>query len=271
MTTLTDSTTNAPRRSTLLFFVIALGVTWGACLPTISAHYGWLDGNPQSFFPLLGVAVFGPLMAALAIAASESGWRGVRALFRPLATWQAHPGWYVLALLLPGTLLTLGLLMAVLLGASLPYFYWPKTAPAWVALFVLPFSEEIGWRAFAFPRLEQRYGALLASLLLGVLWALWHLGFFLVVGLDPPSMLLALPYSVAGSVVFTWLYARPGGGLPLVILAHMGAHLNNSHQPLPGDARPFLIHTIGFCLLAALLVVFDRPSFRQRPGFRQSE
>ena len=89
-------------------------------------------------------------------------------------------------------------------------------------------GEEIGWRGFALPRLADRVGLRLASLLLGVIWALWHLPQFYIADADTyhqPFIVWALQV-VAMSVAFAWLYAKSGGSLLVVMLMHSA--INNS-------------------------------------------
>jgi membrane protease YdiL (CAAX protease family) len=142
-------------------------------------------------------------------------------------------------------------------NAEHAWFYPPADAPHVAALLLIPFLEEIGWRGFALPRLIAKYGALPASMVLGVIWSLWHTPMFVLQGFTLEMFLLALPFFIAGSIVFSWLYLRAGGSLPVAILAHAGAHLNNSHTALPADMLPFVVHTIAYCVCAALVVALD--------------
>jgi len=210
--------------------------------------------------PLVGLGVFGPLLGALLAARHESGRGGARELFRSLRLSGAGVTWSLVALLLPGTLLAAGMALYGGFGHPRPWFYPPAPGPALVALFVIPWAEEIGWRGFAFPRLQQRYGALVASLILGTIWAVWHTPQFLLVGLGLEILTIMIPFFVAGSIVFTWLFNRRGG-FGLVILAHMGAHLSNSHASLPGDPVPLIVHTVGFGIVAFVLIL-QAPVFK---------
>src|SRR5690606_17466584 len=111
--------------------------------------------------------------------------------------------------------------------------------------------------------LERGHGLLRASLILGVLWALWHATMFLLAGLGAtPAMFgLACANIVAGSVVFAWLYARSGGSLSVALVAHAGAHLSNPTHALPDDVTPFAVYTVSVAVVAAALALFDRRAF----------
>jgi membrane protease YdiL (CAAX protease family) len=104
--------------------------------------------------------------------------------------------------------------------------------------FSTPFQagEEIGWRGFALPRLADRFGLRIASVLLGVIWAIWHLPQFYIADADTfhQSFVVWAPQIVAISVVLAWLYAKSGGSLLLVMLMHSA--INNSKDIVPSGA-----------------------------------
>ena len=79
-------------------------------------------------------------------------------------------------------------------------------------------GEELGLRGFALPRLQAHYGPMRASLIIGVLWGLWHLPVLL--GRDPVSVVAFLLLSIGLSFVFTWLYNGSGGSLIPGLLFH---------------------------------------------------
>jgi uncharacterized protein len=248
--------------TTTPFFVAAFAITWLSQLPAVLAQRGVIPGTVESYLPLIGLGMFGPLLAAVIAASLESGREGRRALFRQLRFSTRSTGWYLGALAFPGGVLAIGMAIFGLLGGDGSWFYPPKAAPAMVALFVGPLAEEIGWRGFAYPRLLERHGALKASVILGLLWGPWHLMMFLLVKLEPSTLAIMIPYFVAGSVIFTWFYHRSGSGLPVLIFAHAGSHLSNSHQTLPANIAPLVVQLIGFSIVAVLLVTLDREAFR---------
>lgn len=262
---MSTSPADAPSSARLAwpFFAATFAITWLLQLPAVLVVLGRLPGPVERFMAPMGLGAFGPLLGALLVARWGRGGGGVRALFRPLRTW---PGvtWPLVALGLSGAIFVAAKAVYTLAGGHDPgpWFYPPLDPPRIVALFVFPFGEELGWRGFAQPRLQARHGVLTASLLVGLLWGLWHIPMFLVAGLSLGAYALALPFFLAGSVVFGWLYGRTRAGLWLAILAHVGAHLSNTHQALPGHVTPFALHTAGYVVVALGLVLIDRRTFR---------
>jgi membrane protease YdiL (CAAX protease family) len=208
-----------------LYVAGAFGVTWLFWGLAALSERGLLALLlPTDLLMLLGG--LGPMLAAIGVAAQRSGRAGVRALLGQLLRWRVGPVWYAVALLAWPAVDVVLVLLNVAAGGALP------TAPPaslWLAvpglfvrtvLFGGGLYEEIGWRGFALPRLQERYGALAASLGLGLVWALWHLPLWFVPGQEMPPFALFVPNVVALSVVLAWLYNATGGSLLIVALAH---------------------------------------------------
>lgn len=246
-------------RRIALFFAAAFGLTWLCQLPALLATRGLLAGPMERYLPLSGLGAFGPLLAAVLLARGEPERGGVRGLFRPLTAWRVHPAWYLVALLGPGALFVAGKAVYMLFGGhhAGPWLYLPVEPERLVAMVVFPLGEEIGWRGYALPRMQERAGPIRASVLLGALWALWHLFMFQIVGISFGTLVALIPFFVAGSVTFTWVYNRTGGSLLLAFLAHAGTHLNNTNRPMPHDFTPVAIHTAAFAVAALALIAVD--------------
>lgn len=244
------------------FYALAFGFTWLCQLPALLASRGAIVGPMERFLPLSGLGGLGPLVAAVVMGRLDGG---VGAVFRPLLRWRVNVAWYAVALFGVGALFVAGRAVYGLLGGhdGGPYLYLPVEPERMVALAVFPFGEEVGWRGYAMPRLQERVGALRASVVHGLLWALWHLFMFQIVGVSLAMLLALVPFFVAGSVLFTWVYNRTGGSLLLAVLAHAGAHLNNTNRPLPGNFTPAAIHTAALVVVAVVLVARD-PSLGSR-------
>jgi len=131
----------------------------------------------------------------------------------------------------------------------------------------VPLFEEIGWRGFALPRLQQRWGPLAGTVVLGLVWAAWHLPNYFrpdwssVNGqLSFSGVAVFFLAAVAFSVVITWVYNHTGGSILMAILVH--ASINFS-QGLTGELFPAAKNNevgpvIAFVILAVVLVVATR-------------
>jgi membrane protease YdiL (CAAX protease family) len=233
--------TSTPGR-TLPFFVLTFAITWGLQVPGVLALSGALPGDPKLYLPFAGLGLLGPAVAALALTRRESGWEGVRALLAPLRRWRMHPGWY-LAALFPAAALSGLLFVLNLAGRHGPIAYVP---PAGGLVFgaIVSVVEELGWRGYALPRLEKRWGGFAASALIGVVWYAWHLPMFAAAGVSLKLAPVMLLYFVGASLLLTWLVEGTGGSLLIAVVAHWGAHLDNSHRALPNEVLPLLVHAM---------------------------
>jgi uncharacterized protein len=203
----------AARHDLVLYFVLAYLLSW-ALWPLVI-----LNPTSSSLVP------FGPLIAAVIVALLAGGRHELWALLRQLGRWRVHPLWYVIALLGPFVLAGLTAALAVAAGAPVrgtgDYTNWRAiTFFFFSTVIIVGLFEEVGWRGFALPRLQLRLDAIWAALVLGVLWALWHLPELISdpTGQRPPVQFLL--WALALSVIFSWLYNSTNGSLPIVIICH---------------------------------------------------
>jgi len=216
------------RYPVFFFFLLSFVLTWG---------YFWLiwapSGLPQSLIPLGG---FGPAVSAFLVLAATSGKQGVLRLLRSIVHWRVGIQWYLLALLglpilnflaflvVPGTL-------ADLVGPNwrLPQVYLTEMGFS-LTIGIAPLWEEIGWRGFGQPYLQRLHGPVLGTIILGVLWGVWHLPFFFgpLAQVGPNATfvsagiaLVEFSIGLTGlSVVMAWVLNNCGGSTLMAILLH---------------------------------------------------
>ena len=203
---------------------------------------------------------FAPAIVGILLTSRSGGATAVRALLGRLFRWRIGVRWYVFAISYVAFVKLVAAMVHRLIAGDWPPF---GQAPLYLllvaAIFSTPFQagEEIGWRGYALPRLSLRMGLASASLVLGIIWAVWHLPLFFIAdtttsGQSFPVYLL----SVTGlSVAFAWLYWRTGGSLLLVMLLHAAAN-NTKDIVLSGLSVPTAVFSFDASLVAWLTVVF---------------
>ena len=189
--------------------------------------------------------------------------------------------WIGLALVLFPTLSVLGTTVVGLVSGSAVTLTggtaWPTDAPALLGVFAAtalyggPLGEEPGWRAFALPRLQTRLSPVLASVVVGLGWAAWHLPLQLQgayeasMGPQLSGIITRFLSQVAVAVIFTWLFNHSGGSLLAVIVLHTSLN-NTAGYWLPNNIG----FQVGVGLLATLLVLVKRTGLRQSPDASES-
>jgi membrane protease YdiL (CAAX protease family) len=256
------------------YFLLAFGLQWLWEIPIFAI---W---HQQKFGPwvLLSPSIAGFLMAWII-----DGRVGVLQLLRRMVQWRVGLRWYAIALLCVPVLLFLGILHVPgafaafqLPGISFLFTYVLVFA---LTLLTAPLAEEAGWRGFALPHLQTRHGPLRGTLVLGSLWAFWHLPIWLFipgyVGAGSGFLGIGIPFlgwavmTVAETVIFTWVFNHSRGSILLAVLFHTS--VNVTYATLPGAFFPTLFpperfattaipifFEIGFVLVASLVVVATR-------------
>jgi membrane protease YdiL (CAAX protease family) len=294
----TQSQTNADRRSGLRgvirrrpliwFFVMANLFSWAVWTPYILSENGLgilhfrfpsILGTSQ-FAGVLPGAYLGPILSAFLVTAIVDGRPGLRQWVGRLWKWRVSWRWYLIVLLAVPAVLTVT--AAVLTGgqAQLPpvqvlVAYLPALL---IQMLTTGLAEEPGWRDFALPRLQRRYGPLAGTLILGPLWGMWHLPlFFSEWGGWPNVNWLTIAEFIASatafSIVMTWVFNRTGESLPLAVLLHAG--VNNYFSVIASQIFPSLTdkdftHALLVASTAAAIVLLvatrGRLGYRRIPG-----
>lgn len=197
------------------FVLLAFLFSWLVEAPLALQAQGVVDLSLP--YTLHYVAGYGPMAAALLLTARNEGRRGLHELMGRTARWRLPAVWWVVAfspLLFYMLMVVAGWLLQgrpLALGALGQLKFLPELGlaaiPFWIVTFGL--GEEVGWRGYVLPRLQQGRGALRATLILWFFWALWHLPLFFYT-YEASALAGFLPSLLAAAIVFTWLYNSTG-------------------------------------------------------------
>jgi membrane protease YdiL (CAAX protease family) len=241
-------------RPLVTFFLLAYTLTW-ALVSLISVSL---------VFPVLGL--FGPALAAIIVTAMSEGAAGVKALLGRVIQWRVGWFWYVVTLGLPVALTLAMVELHRLLGGAM--VDGPGDPPMLIAMLaLLVVGEEIGWRGFALPRLQARFGGLGASLILGTLWAAWHLANATIPGLERywyafPAFAL---FVLTQTILFTWLANHTRGSVLLAWLFHGAINVAGSQFAIGDPVRQWWLSGTVFGVIALVVLVVLGPNLVRRP------
>jgi membrane protease YdiL (CAAX protease family) len=250
-----------------VFYLLAFLISWGGMVPLVLQSYGHLSVSARYLKPFSLLMVVGPTVAAvltLRLAGSPGGLKG---LFLPLLRWRVSIIWYFCAIMIPAGILTATRCLEHVLAV-------PSSPPAWdaklpslthafvVAVLANPW-EEVGWRGFALPRLQARFSAVAASLVIGTLAGLWHLPLFLW----PENPMSAYPYlpwficSVCFAFMCTWLFNNSASSLLIVSLFHVSLNALTVALPIRSFEAFALVNVF---VTVALVWLFGWQTFTRK-------
>lgn len=218
-------------REAVLFFALTLGLTffvfWGPLalfrVPTIS----FVDDTtgPAWALALFITGGFVPSLVAVVLTAAREGLGGLRRLVRRVIQVRIGWRWYLAAIVLVGAGSGGQILILALLGRTFDFSLFVAQLGTALPLIVLgPLSEELGWRGYALDRLQTKMNPLFSGLVVGVVWAVWHLPLFSMVGSSQAALGIPFPGFFVGvtalSLLFTWLHNNTGGSIWTAIFFH---------------------------------------------------
>ncbi|HSB90309.1 MAG TPA: CPBP family intramembrane glutamic endopeptidase [Anaerolineales bacterium] len=263
------------RRSIYIYFGLTFLISWGIEFLLIASENGWGGiALPPSVHYL---AAYGPMLAALLVTFWVAGGPGLRELLGRVTRWRVGWGWFLVSLLSPVALFAVGAVAARIVERKWPDLgllgqvnYIPNLGLAawlfWLVTYGL--GEEIGWRGFALPRLQHGRSAAQATLILGLLWALWHLPAFFYLDTYQQMGLWMFPFLavtiVCGAVVYTWIYNCTGGSVLMAAIFH--ASFNFFSASAAGAGTVAIVMTAGV-VIASLVIprVYGLENFARTP------
>ena len=244
-------TRQSPRK-TVTFFVIAFAISWLLWLPQVLDSNGWVQ-LPE-FVGILGMfAPFGPFVAAMWFTGRQGGLEGVKRLLERGWSLDFDRRWLLPAILLMPAVGLITVVVMTLVGLPIQWEFarpWQVLVPTFFVILLLnALPEEYGWRGYALGPMLNRSSALAASLILGLLWGLWHLPLHFIEG----TVQSAIPVyqfviqQMVLAVLYTWLFNNTRGAVSVAILFHAVANI-------VGAAVPYWTTDLGRWIGLAVLV-----------------
>jgi membrane protease YdiL (CAAX protease family) len=246
-----------------IYFLATFAWTWSffglAYFMNLSAETGSALGVIIILLALSGPAIMGILFTYLALnkEGQKDYWRRVLDFKRITLKW-----YLVIFLLIP----TISIFAALLSGYWETYSFIHKLPSLYLTLLsvpLVPVLEELGWRGYVLDRLQEKYSALVSSIILGALWGPWHLPvFFLpgsIFGLMPFASLMFWLYmfhEIVLSVVFTWIYNNTNRSTLSAILLHIVLEFCANTGLIPWDSPKHLYNVTLWTVFAIIITYF---------------
>ena len=256
-------------QAVLVFYLLAFVFSWLGWIPQALHARGWFPFD-SPLFSLLGGG--GPTLAAVAALLIFRQRDQIRGLFAALFKAQASAVWFIFVFGFWFAVAALALAGMGIAGIPLPaisQFAWVSLPLVFVSMLISNVWEEIGWRGFALPRLQEKLSDLAAALIMGALWSVWHAPLLL----NPASPMASLPwfgeviFSLSLTVIYIWLYRNTGASLFFVTVFH--AMSNTAAFVLLGlgvfvSSYPYVVGLTAFWAALILLRYGTKPF--GRPG-----
>lgn len=254
------------RNQLIYFFLITFGISWGLNFPRVFEAFG-LFQLPSAYAPIAGnLALFGPAIAAFVL--TPKGER--KALLR--RGWQRD---FKKIWLLPTLFLlpALGLLTVLAMSLFGQPIDWANSqlppaliVPIGLLIWLLAYPEEYGWRGYAQDRLQNLFTPLTASVVLGLLWGLWHLPLHFI---DTTTQFVIpvweyIAQTVLLTIIYTWLYNATGGSILIVTLLHGAGNLAGAIIPFWTTSAGRWLNFSILLVTVVIIVLMKFPGTEQR-------
>jgi len=207
------------------YFILVYLIMYGLC----SVEIFNLFEMPEIILWLLGSSA--PTISAVIITYLSDGKEGINTLFKPFLIYKVKTKWYLAAFAITLLSIVISITYLSLNNIDIPSINLLGLIPILMMTFIMgPLVEETGWAGFAQPRLQSRFNALTASVILGILWGVWHLPLWFLPDSSQSTMSfgLFLVVVVALRTLMGWAYNNTGGSIFIAVIFHFFFNLGNT-------------------------------------------
>ncbi len=215
------------KKNLMRFFIITFTFSWTIWgIGVLLSNFTDLVLPVWLVLPIVIIGAFGPLVGSVWLTYKSGGWKAVKTfLKRGLRIKEVSVFVWVAMFLIPiiAMLITIFFVRLTHGEGNLDYIGL-LIFPFYIILMYLggPIQEEYGWRGYALDRMQKRWNALVSSLILGIIWASWHIPLFFIHGAPQENMTLGLFYVsvVSTSILMTWLYNNSNANVFVALTYH---------------------------------------------------
>lgn len=240
----------------IFFFILTYAISWGIWIPMMIAYQTISEFEITAIVLILAyIGLFGPTISAFIVTFIYNGKKCLKKLLNRLFRWRVKIIWYLIALFAIPSVRFLALGLYAVFGgdvSNLNINLWYYIFISFPILLIGAIAEEIGWRGYAQPQMQKRFSAFLSSLIIGFIWAFWHLPGFIW---STPIMTYEFPFYlflinvISTAVLSAWILNNSNSSILLLVLFHTA--LNCSYGLL-GTLLPI---TIGLYISNSILLV----------------
>lgn len=252
------------------FIIITFLFSWGLWLLMILSNKGLLPFH----FPTNFLGSFGPAVGAITIIWITKGKSDLKKLLKSLFQWKSSIKTYIFALFIIVLIYGLSIFFTYLINPSVIEFHkLPNVAELLIYFFIVlifggPLGEEIGWRGFLQPQLQKKYNPFITTIIIAVIWLIWHFPLFWLEGAaQAGESILLFGISVfIMTFLFTWLYIQSNGSLLLAILFHTSINFISGiiiPSILPTIEKSKIFNQISILVMVLITVLFVLRSLKQ--------
>lgn len=260
------------------FIVLTFGCSWTIWIVAL------LFVPEDSLIMWIVPGAYGPTVIAIVLTTVIGGKEGLKQLLSKFLIWRAGTGWYLVVLLLLPLAQFGGVIIYELLNPGSIGSFAPQNLSAWLVAPLLaiplgPLAEELGWSGYLIPRMQGRTDALNSSIIVGLIWGLWHLPLFWgpfgtwVVG-DPVRLWSAGAYilfTTFARIIYTWVYNNTRGSVLVAVLLHAVSNASIAFELFPNisaEAARLMKHwsvVPAFVVAMAIVFVYGRERLSRWP------